>query len=315
MTTQRTPATADSKAKSKIVVTIAGTHDADTKFVSDVQEAGANHETKTRVAVVPRFIVEVDDPSIYLKLAEKEALQKIVIRKVQDEILRVGVDGMVLEMSDAWHVVTAQGKDPKLRNQLNAFVMRLGEALHLHTGVNSPKQLIVVVRPFRTHSADFQNFDYKQVEKFVDGFSLMTYDHPSPMSGGPQSPLGWMKDSVTALVGAESIKDARKMRKVMMGLPFYGMRYAPNGEVGPEPILGRTLIEELTAEPSAVATWHTDSAEQSFALARSSKGRAETIFYPSLQFLQKRLSLAKELGVSISIWELGQGLDFFYDLL
>jgi chitinase domain-containing protein 1 len=91
----------------------------------------------------------------------------------------------------------------------------------------------------------------------------------------------------------------------------YGNIYGPGGG---QAIIGHQFVDILRAQRGRITTTWNDRAKEHFMQFEVS-GIQNTMYYPTERSVAARVELAKSLNVGLSLWELGQGLEHFYDLL
>jgi chitinase domain-containing protein 1 len=293
---------------------LAGTHDIDKKWMADVRK---NSEKK--VKFLPRILFEKWTAEDLHALFNDEDEMIELCQMLVDSANKYKFSGYVLEIYSQLH---GFGK-----HHINHFINDLANALH----ASKNKKLVLVIPPaYKTDDPRkekesdmiFNKNDFEILKDVVDSFSLMTYDFASHSSQvASNAPYDWIRHNVEYFTG---LKQYRK--KILIGLNFYGMKYSmellkrrkPNAV---EAVTGKTFIE-LLKNFKVDVKYDAHSEEHTFNLMNSDDDSSFNIlnaklivFFPTLYSIQKRIELAEELGTGISIWELGQGLDYFYDLL
>lgn len=265
---------------------VAGLHDCDENWMKDIRKAGVQK-------VIPRILFDHFTDKDYSKLLTYQEEINVVNKLIIDTCRKYKFDGIVLEV---WSQLSQRVDDMHLVN----LVRSIAKALKL---VNL--EFILVVPPSRAPDL-FNSQHFDQLWEDVSYFSLMTYDFSTYQRPGANSPLYWMKNAVHHICPSA---DKEKREKILLGLNFYGYDFTPNGG---EPVVGHSYLNLLKFYKGKLKLDEKD--QEHYFEVKTPTGK-HLVFYPTLFSIQQRIDLARELGTGLSIWEIGQGLDFFYDLL
>ncbi|KAL2715381.1 chitinase domain-containing protein 1 [Vespula squamosa] len=269
------------------------THDIQKKWLKDMRSMNTeNHNVK----ILPRVLFEHWSTNDIIELENNIQKQQQLITVLSDTAKSFRFDGYVLEI---WNQFIFTGINVQI---ILSVVKTISQKLK-----NNNLDVILAVPPSRGKKAQlFSRDQFNELAPHVKAFSLMTYDYSSVQRPGPNSPLLWAKQCVELLIPDKN--DPRRTQ-ILLGINFYGYNYTPEGG---GPILGSQYLKSLESFKSKIQ-WD-DRSKEHFFEVKSSSGNGY-IFYPTLYSIVHRFDLAAELGTGIAIWELGQGLNYFYDLL
>lgn len=285
-----------------------GRHNADRGWISELKKAG-------NAKILPRVVLE----AFPVNLLENKKQRKKAIDILVAECKEMEYDGIVLESWSRWAAFGVL-HDPRMRKLALDFIKQLGQALHgvsLEENEMQHLELVYVIGPpqgEKLQPYDFGPEDLKTLGVAVDGFSLMTYDFSSPQNPGPNAPLKWVRSTLRVLLGTTTNDDRSLVnKKIFVGINFYGNDFALSEGGGGGAITGKDYLSLLEQHQPSLQ-WEKRSGEHFFVYSDNHNIK-HAVFYPSPMSMSLRLDEARLWGAGISIWELGQGLDYFFDLL
>lgn len=257
-----------------------------------VQIAHANN-----ILVIPT-VHNVGDYAAVVELLSSPQRRARHIQYIVDEVLARNYDGIDIDY---------ESLDPSMRDNFSAFIRDLAEALHSHG-----KMLTVAVH---AKDSDFGGLggyqDWALIGQYVDRLRIMTYDYHWRGSGpGPVAPLYWVQ-SVAEY--AQSVVDPAK---VVVGVPFYGYDWPPQGNARALPWGD---IEDLIADQGLTVNLMERNGQgrvdESWFRYQSDQGLRD-VWFMTDNGLESKLDLVQSKDLAgIAIWQLGYEKPEYWEVI
>jgi spore germination protein YaaH len=202
-----------------------------------------------------------------------------------------GYDGVNLD----FEAVKAEDRDA-----LTSFVADLAGRLHargkLLSQAVSGKTEDVTGHPRSTA------FDYVELSKYVDTVFVMAWGiHWATSLPGAQDDYAWVKNV------ADYVASLPRKEKFVMGTMLYGMDWPNGGGSAANEAAGRYFddITALSARYGAAPVY--DPTKDSWRLSYTDEaGTPHEIWYSDANAVANRMALARDRGLGIGFWRLGQ---------
>ena len=269
---------------------INGKHDIKEKWLRKLYKSNPD------LKVIPRFIIEgwtAEEFDTFFSRADREIQ---LIDDVTKLLKQHKMHGAVLEV---WRQMPA-----RFFPQLVSFLEILSDRFRA-----KDLYLCLVIPPSNPDPEAAEETPYNishfmSTGPLLDSVLIMTYDYPAMIQRpGPSSPLPWVESCVSVLS-----PNYEHRHKILIGVNLFGNEFSRHGHT---PLDGGSYLDRLRTLKPAIE-WNEPSGEHIIQIDSQTEPRL--IVYPTLNSLQLRLSLAERMSVGVGLWEIGQGLDYFYDL-
>ncbi|EHQ91981.1 cell wall-binding repeat-containing protein [Desulfosporosinus youngiae] len=281
----------DDTADGNVVGGWDATPDNYSKFTANVQSRN--------LKVLPVIQSSWSTPDTVDKVMATETARAKLIGQIKDRINSIKADGIVIDF---------ELMNTKTGPYLTQFMKELYAELH---PLN--KLVIQAVMPRTGNEEWLEEFDYAGLVQHVDYLHIMTYDYSHGVPG-PIAPLDW---SSRVLKYAKD--QGVDMRKVLFGLPYYGVDWTAKGTPdapsysrvarGLHTLYGTTSDTDITGMMEVIAKYNStvqrDASQIPYFSYTDADGASHTVYYDDAQSWNAKMSLLSQYGLGgVGAWSL-----------